>query len=71
MVGFYFEEFWVIRIILDIYFIQDIVVLIFLESILVKKIRYIEINLEIGLVNLKIKYVICIVRCLDNVSSSF
>lgn len=71
MVGSYPEEFWVIRIILDTYFIQDIAVPTSLESILVKKIRHIEINLEIGLVNLKIKHVTCIARCLDNVSSSF
>lgn len=37
MIGSYPEEFWVIRIILDTYFIQDIAVPTSLESILVKK----------------------------------
>lgn len=53
MMGSYPEEFWVIRIILDTYFIQDIAVPTSLECILVKKIRHIESNLDIGLVKKK------------------
>lgn len=53
MMGSYPEEFWVIRVILDTYFIQDIAVPTSLESILEKKIRHIESNLDIDLVNKK------------------
>lgn len=47
MFGSYFEEFWVIRIILDANFIQDVAVSTSLESILLKH-QNIEINLDFG-----------------------